>query len=374
LQVYQAFAVPAANAVFTGCHSTAIVCSLDLYPEKIVCTVMNRVFIPLTLAQPDPVPADAVVDSLSGLTMGTSWSVRLIRPEGYSQEAIQGGIQRQLDLVVAQMSTWSDDSDLSRYNQAAADSWHVLPEHFMKVLDCALAVAERSGGAYDPSVGPLVNLWGFGPDPKRADRPDDAAIARERQRCGWQRIRIDRARHALLQPGGLYLDFSSIAKGYGVDLVAAYLRSIGAVSYLVEVGGELFGHGVKADGQPWWVGMEHPPATSDTHEQVQSIAALHGVALATSGDYRRYFEDGDRRYSHTIDPRSAQPVAHALASVAVLHADCMTADAWATGLMVLGDEEGLALALNNGLAALFISRDGNGFRERLTPAMQAMLG
>lgn len=335
---------------------------------------MNRVFIPLSLSQPDPVPADAIVDSLSGLTMGTSWSVKLIRPAGNDLQMIQKGIQAQLDLVVAQMSTWSADSDLSRYNHAAADSWHVLPEHFLRVLDCALAIAERSGGAYDPSVGPLVNLWGFGPDPKHADRPDDAAIARERQRCSWQRVRIDRTRNALLQPGGLYLDFSSIAKGYGVDLVAAYLRSIGAVSYLVEVGGELYGHGVKADGQPWWVGMEHPPATSGTHEHVQNIAALHGMALATSGDYRRYFEDGDRRYSHTVDPRTAQPVAHALASVAVLHADCMTADAWATALMVLGDEEGLALALSNGLAALFISRDGDGFCERLTPAMEAMLG
>ncbi|WP_050479645.1 FAD:protein FMN transferase [Herbaspirillum rhizosphaerae] len=335
---------------------------------------MNRVFIPLNLPQPDPVPADAVVDSLSGLTMGTSWSVRLIRPAGCDLKTMQDGIQRQLDLVVAQMSTWSSDSDLSRYNHAAADSWQVLPEHFLKVLDCALAVAELSGGAYDPSVGPLVNLWGFGPDPKRSERPDDVAIARERQRCGWQRIRIDRARHALLQPGDLYLDFSSIAKGYGVDLVAAYLRSVGAVSYLVEVGGELYGQGVKADGQPWWAGMEHPPAAAGADEHVQSIAALHGVALATSGDYRRYFDDGERRYSHTIDPRTAQPVAHALASVAVLHADCMTADAWATALMVLGDEEGLALALSNGVAALFISRDGEGFRERLTPAMQAMLG
>ena len=335
---------------------------------------MNRVFIPLILSQPDPVPADAVVDSLSGLTMGTSWSVKLIRPTGSDLQTIHEGIQGQLDLIVAQMSTWSAGSDLSRYNHAAADSWHVLPAHFLKVLDCALAVAEHSGGAYDPSVGQLVNLWGFGPDPKRPDRPDDAAILRERQRCGWQRIHIDRARHALLQPGGLYLDFSSIAKGYGVDLVAAYLCGIGVVSYLVEVGGELYGHGVKADGQPWWAGMEHPPATSSTHDRLQSVVALHGVALATSGDYRRYFEDGDRRYSHTIDPRTAQPVAHALASVAVLHADCMTADAWATALMVLGDEDGLALALRHGVAALFISRDGDGFRERLTPAMQAMLG
>jgi len=333
---------------------------------------MNRVFIPLSLSQPVPVPADAVIHSLSGLSMGTSWSVKLIRPAGAALPTIEAGIRQQLELVVAQMSTWAD-SDLSRYNQAAANTWHMMPAHFMTVLDCALDIARRSDGAYDPSVGPLVNLWGFGPDPQRTQRPDDEAIAHQRQRCGWQRVRIDRARKAVLQPGALYLDFSAIAKGYGVDLLAAYLRSVGIAIFFVEVGGELYGQGVKADGQPWWVGMKYPPALSDLQEQVQSIVALHGVALATSGDYRRYFVSDKRRYSHTIDPRTAQPVAHALASVAVVHADCMTADAWATALMVLGEQDGLALASHTGLAALFVSRTEDGLHECMTPAMQAML-
>lgn len=337
---------------------------------------MNRVFIPLSLPQPDPVPADAPTESLGGQTMGTSWSVKLIRPPHLDLQTIRDGIQQQLDLVIAQMSTWSASSDLSRYNQAEAGSWHALsmrPPHFLRVLDCALQIAERSGGAYDPSVGPLVNLWGFGPDPVRSEAPDAASLAQARARCGWQRVRIDRARNALLQPGGLYLDFSSIAKGYAVDLVTEHLRSIGVQSHLVEVGGELRGHGVKSDGQPWWVGLEQPPAPTGSEPGMQSIVALHGLALATSGDYRRYFEHAGKRYSHTIDPRTAQPIAHALASVTVLHADCMTADAWATALMVLGDEEGLALALEAGLAALFVRRDGAGFRESMTPAMQAML-
>ncbi|WP_034302792.1 FAD:protein FMN transferase [Herbaspirillum sp. RV1423] len=333
----------------------------------------NRVFIPLTLSEPAPVVADARVESLSGLTMGTSWSVKLIRSATHTLENIGEGIRQQLDLVVAQMSTWSDDSDLSRYNRAAAGSWHVMPAHFCKVLDCALAVAECSDGAYDPSIGPLVNLWGFGPAPARPDAPDASALAQARARCGWQRVRIDRSRNALLQPGGLYLDFSSIAKGYGVDLVTAYLRGIGVPSYLVEVGGELRGYGVKADGQPWWVGLEQPPAPAGDDEHMQNIVALHGMALATSGDYRRYFDYEGRRYSHTIDPRTTQPIAHRLASVTVLHADCMSADAWATAMMVLGDEEGLQLAQRIGLAALFIRRDADGFRESMTPAMQAML-
>ena len=340
---------------------------------------MNRVFIPLSLSQPDPVPADAPTESLGGQTMGTSWSVKLIRPPHLALETIRDGIQQQLDLVIAQMSTWSASSDLSRYNQSEAGSWQALPVpsvppvHFLRVLDCALDVAERSGGAYDPSIGPLVNLWGFGPGPVRSEAPDAAALAQAQARCGWQRVRIDRARNALLQPGGLYLDFSSIAKGYAVDLVAEYLRGIGVSSHLVEVGGELRGHGVKADGQPWWVGLEKPPAPTGSEPGMQGVVALHDLALATSGDYRRYFEHAGTRYSHTIDPRTAQPIAHALASVTVLHADCMTADAWATALMVLGDEDGLALALEVGLAALFVRRDGAGFRESMTPAMQAML-
>jgi thiamine biosynthesis lipoprotein len=334
---------------------------------------MNRVFIPLSLSRPESVPSDASTESLGGQTMGTSWSVKLIRPPQLALETIRDGIQRQLDLVIAQMSTWSTSSDLSGYNQAEAGSWHVLPTHFLRVLDCALQIAERSGGAYDPSVGPLVNLWGFGPDPVRSEAPDAASLAQARARCGWQRVRIDRARNALLQPGGLYLDFSSIAKGYAVDLVTEHLRSIGVHSHLVEVGGELRGHGVKAGGQPWWVGLEQPPVPAGSGPGMQSIVALHGLSLATSGDYRRYFEHAGTRYSHTIDPRTARPIAHELASVTVLHADCMSADAWATALMVLGDEDGLALALEAGLAALFVRRDGVGFRESMTPAMQAML-
>ena len=348
---------------------------------------MNRVFIPLSVAAPTPVAADAVIETLTGLTMGTSWTVKLIAPAGMAMAelhpVIAAGIERQLDEVVEQMSTWREDSDLSRYNSAPAGTWHVLPKQLLTVLDCALMVAQASGGAYDPSVGPVVNLWGFGPRatpssmPFTPVLPEPDLLQRARTHCGWQRVHIDRKRQAVLQPGGLYLDFSSIAKGFGVDQVAAYLRSMGILSYLVEVGGELIGQGVKADGQPWWVGLEQPPATALPALYEPGIVALHGLALATSGDYRRYFEHAGARYSHTIDPRTAQPVAHQLASVAVLHENCMHADAWATALLVLGEQEGLQLAQAHGLAALFISREQQGaqevLRETMTPAMQAML-
>lgn len=348
---------------------------------------MKRVFIPPTLSELVPVAATAPLVSLSGLTMGTSWSVKLIGPLAAPLSAITNGIQQQLELVVAQMSTWREDSDLSRYNRAAAGSWQVLPAQFLSVLDGALHVARLSDGAYDPSIGALVNLWGFGPIMQTTPaastslfKPTTAAWEQARQRCGWQRLRIDRARSSVLQPGGLYLDFSAIAKGFGVDLVAAYLHSIGVVSYLVEVGGELRGHGIKPDGQPWWVGLEEPPSEQadgkqQAHQTLPSIVALHAMALATSGDYRRFFEQDGRRYSHTIDARTGQPIAHGLAAVTVLHPDCMMADAWATALMVLGVEDGMRLAQRLELAALFLRRaqDGRGLQENISPALQAML-
>lgn len=306
--------------------------------------------------------------------MGTTWSVKLFCPLALSEKVLCRGIQRQLDLVDGQMSTWREDSDLSRFNRAPAGSWHPMPSHLRRVLDCALDIAEQSAGAYDPSIGAIVNLWGFGPGPWRYNTPDTVLLQQARQHCGWTRLRVDHARNALWQPGGFALDFSSIAKGYGVDLVVDYLRRQGVQRCLVEVGGELRGIGVKPDWQPWWVELEEPPALMVDRSRQRNIVALHDMALATSGDYRRYFDYAGRRYSHTIDPRTAQPVTHGLASVTVLHANCITADAWATALMVLGEEEGMRLATCIGLAALFVGRDHcGGYRDAMSPAYMAML-
>ena len=357
--------------MFMACSSIADTAAISLF------CLMNRVFIPVEFIEPPALDADAVPQSLSGLTMGTSWSAKLILPAGMTLDTLAAGIQRQLDLVVRQMSTWREDSDLSRFNQAEANTWHEIPVEFFRVLDCALTVAQATGGAYDPSVGPLVNLWGFGPDARRHAAPAAQELAAAQSRCGWQRIRLDRVRCRIWQAGGVYLDFSSIAKGFAVDLAVDYLRAAGIPSYLVEVGGELRGYGVKADQQPWWVGIEQPLSVQGgaalTADAVHSIVALHGLALATSGDYRRYFEHAGNYYSHTIDPRSAAPVAHALAAVTVLHPECMVADVWATALMVLGPEEGMRCARERGLAALFLARDGGAFGESMTPALQAML-
>ncbi len=341
---------------------------------------MRRVLVPHDLSPRAPA-FGAVVHPLDGQTMGTTWSVRFAGSREHAVETVRAGIQGQLDTVVAQMSTWLAGSDLSRFNEAGADRWQALPQEFFHVLRHALQVAQASGGAYDPTAGPLVELWGFGPGRSFRDPgfepPDADAIASARAFCGWQRVSLDpresRARHA----GGVNLDLSAIAKGYAVDLVAQHLEARGIESYLVEVGGELRGAGTKPDGQPWWVALELPPAEDDaSHSSTpcpDTLVALHGLAIATSGDYRRFFRHEGRRLAHTIDPRTGRPVTHDLASVTVLHRECMAADALSTALTVLGPDEGFAFAKERELAACFLTRRGSGFEERLTPAFEAML-
>lgn len=305
--------------------------------------------------------------ALAGATMGTTWSTRLALPAGATDAMARQAIQAALDEVVAQMSTWEADADISQYNRAGP-GWRELPAGFFHVLCHALALAEDCGGAYDPTVGPLVNAWGFGPWQRAFEPPSPAAIDAARQRCGWQRVRLDESRQAAWQPGGVYLDLSSIAKGYGVDRAAQALDALGVTDYLVEVGGELRARGLRPDGAPWRVAVEVPDGSDD-----HALALpLHDLSIATSGDYRRHAGDGDARYAHTIDPRSGQPVRNGVASVTVLHAGCMQADALATALTVLGEREGLAYAERHGLAALFILREAAGYRISATAAFQAL--
>jgi thiamine biosynthesis lipoprotein len=358
-----------------------------------VVVLMTRILIPLAISPAD-LPArdaDAAPVVLSGDTMGTTWSVTVALslsdalPE--ARAILWGAIQAALDEVVLQMSTWDPESDLSRFNAAPAGTWHSLPEPFYTVLDYALTVARNSGGAFDPTVGPLVDLWGFGPEGAASTLPDDAAISRARSRQGWAAIQLDPATRRAWQPGGVSVDLSGVAKGYGVDHVVALLRRLGHVHALVEVGGELRGVGAKPSGEPWWVELEAsadagasadgggilPSATGGTmHCLPRTLVALHGLAVATSGDYLRYVEVDGERFSHTIDPRTGFPVPLRLASVTVLHPECMVADALATALTVLGEKEGPAWAGRNGLAARFVLRDGGGWQEVVTPAFLAM--
>lgn len=324
----------------------------------------ERILIP-AVTRP-PVAPVGLVQDMAGETMGTTWAVRVVTAK---PDDLAPGIQAVLDKVVAEMSTWLPMSDLCRFNAAPAGTWQELPADFFTVLDYALAVAAGSDGAFDPTVGALVSLWGFGPAPPRNEPPDEAAVLTALKRGGWHKLRLDRATRRAWQPGGLQIDLSAVAKGHGVDAVSRWLLSKGLTSHMVEVGGELRGHGVKPDGTPWWVALEMPP----TSNLPRTRMALHECAIATSGDYRRGFSHGNRFYPHTIDPRTGRALDNGISSVTVVHLTCMQADAMATTLTVLGWEEGYAYALRYGIAALFVRRSGASMEERMTPTMAAML-
>ena len=291
--------------------------------------------------------------------MGTSWSVRVVDPP----VDLRAEIERVLARVVAEMSHWESGSNLSRFNRSKPGRWQPLPPGFAQVLATGLAIAEASDGAFDPAIGALADLWGFGPAGPQPF-PADTAIAEALARSGRRHIEQDGARARRTAPAAL--DFSGIAKGYAVDAVAARLFGLGLADFLVEIGGELRGEGIKPDGQPWWVDCEAVPGIAAAPLRI----ALHGMSIATSGDYRRGFELDGRRYSHTIDPRTGTPLENHVASVSVLHTSCMHADAWATALGVLG-RAGMALAEREALAVRMLVRDGG---EYLSPALRAMLG
>ena len=325
-------------------------------------------------------PATAAAEAiatLGGETMGTTWSVRLTAARNADLHALQAGIQDRLDRVVAQMSTWDASSDISAYNRLGAGTWLRIPEEFFAVLACALRIAEASDGAFDPTIGSLVGLWGFGAEPAIGEVPSLSERAAARSMVGWRRIEL-RGDGDALQPGGVRLDLSAIAKGFGADLVVAGLREAGIAGALVEVGGELHGYGSKPDGTPWRVLVEAGPEEID-HSLEPRVLELDGIAVATSGDrwhhYTRRDEHGDeRRYTHTIDPRSGAPVEHAPVAVTVVARDAMHADAWATALTVLGETAGMALAEREGLAVRYLGRDGEGrLREAMTDAFRAHL-
>lgn len=316
----------------------------------------------MTTVYATTIPARAYQDpgslhALHGETMGTSWCVKLVAPARADLHALHAAIQSQLDRVVAQMSTWETTSDISRFNRAAAGTWHALPEHFLAVLSCALDIARESDGAFDPTIGPLVAAWGFGAAQGEQEIPGDAVRADACMRVGWRNVLLQPDGRAW-QAGGIQLDLSAIAKGYGVDLVVDHLRELGIVAALVEVGGELRGFGSKPDGSAWQVLVEASPDADEDGEPC--VIVLAGGAVATSGDHWHAFEQAGVSFSHTLDPRSGKPVERACSAVTVIAGDAMRADAWATAFTVMGAEAGVALANERNLAVRFVTRSGHG--------------
>jgi FAD:protein FMN transferase len=309
----------------------------------------------------------ATLQQLGGQTMGTTWSLRLDNPRMLALEKVRETVAAALARVIEQMSHWDPASDISRFNRAPAGSRHVLPKEFAEVMACAFHWARASAGAIDPTVGPLVACWGFGPDADENGLPSPETLAAARALAGWQQLAFDEASTALLQPGGVTLDLSGIAKGFAVDHGVEALRELGLTDLLFEIGGELRGIGRRPDGQPWQVLV-------DGESGAMQRVALADMAIATSGDRWHRREHEGRRWSHTIDPRTGEPVAHALASVTVLHAQCMQADALATVLTVLGPDEGLAFAERHDVAALFVAHGDPSPIPQSTRAWRAQTG
>jgi thiamine biosynthesis lipoprotein len=313
----------------------------------------------------------------SGQTMGSSYTVRLAGP-AYSParlERLQADVQSALDAVDQRMSLYRAGSELVRFNQAAAGQPLPLSQPLLQVLQAAEQVSILTTGAFDVTVAPLVMAWGFGPDaqPGGPAVPSAAQVQAGRRVLGHRALALD-PQHALATKhlAGLQADLGGIAKGYAVDVAAQALLSQGVQQFMVEVGGEVRTAGRNTQGRPWQIGIEEPDAVP---QRARLVVPLSGQAMATSGDYRIYFEQDGRRYSHEIDPRSGEPVTHGLASVTVVADDCMHADALATALIVLGPQAGMALAQREHLAAHFILRAADGrLLDRSSDAFAALLG
>ena len=335
----------------------------------------NRVLIPTHGRMPRKPPSELIWD-FRGQTMGTTWSVRLIPPPHLDRVVFQDAVEAELAAVIALFSHWDETSELSRFNAAPAGFYEVS-EPFWALLDASLDLADATFGAVDPTLGALVDLWGFGPPgPRPLDAfgknptaPYEDEIRDALATSGWLKLRLNREARAVQQMGGLKLDFSGIAKGHAVDRVSERLTVLGAHSHLVEIGGEMRGAGVKWDGHPWWAELEQAPGAPAG----RTVAALFDMAVATSGDWVRAYEVYGQAYSHTIDGRTGRPIANGVASVTVLAESAMRADAYATALAVMGPEEGPAFAEVVGLAASMVVRGEDGLTEIVTPAFQAML-
>lgn len=340
----------------------------DNHTEEAGPPTAGRLLIPVGL-KPAAVRAsriDAPIHRLSGATMGTGWSLSYAAPDSVQNSRVIAALEDTFANVIQQMSNWEPASDLSCFNRT--QGWHDLKPDFYKVLTRALEIATLTDGAYDPTLGAAVDKLGFGPSSLSA-HPDDSRDPGSLAQL-WRQIALDPTNHRAFQPGGAAVDLSSIAKGYAVDLCAQALRDLAIPSFLMEIGGEFVGQGVKPDGHPWWVQLELSDIAPAPSEPPHTDIALVNLALATSGDFIRR-RDG---VSHLLDGRTGEPVANGLSGVAVMHASCIDADGWATALFALGERDGLAMADAQGLAAIFSVRTLAGAHSSLSASAQNMLG
>ncbi len=309
---------------------------------------------------------------LSGPTMGTTFNITVVTESGFDQEKLKDEIHAALEDVNRHMSTYRQDAELATFNRAPSTDWIPVSRRLCGAIEGALQLGALSDGAFDITVGPLVDLWGFGPQESISTPPTDEAIDEARSRTGRDKLETDCERPAIRKHhAGLRADLSGYAKGLAADEIAALLDANELSDYLVEIGGDLRSRGRNASGNKWRIAIETPEPGG---RNVKRIIHISGPGVATSGDYRNFFEHDGRRYSHTIDPRTGRPVTHDLASVTVLADSAAFADAMATALLVLGPHAGPELADSKGIAAYFITRNGSDFTERTSGRFLQLTG
>ncbi|MRJ41141.1 MULTISPECIES: FAD:protein FMN transferase [Idiomarina] len=305
--------------------------------------------------------------AVSGKTMGTTYHISYVtaNPQ-HSPEQVKQRVDAVLEQVNSQMSTYDPQSELSLFNSRQTTEPVVISRSLETVIRRALEIANETDGVLDVTVGPLVNLWGFGPLAKPERKPTEAELQAMLEEVGYQHVHVENHQLRKAKPE-IYIDLSTIAKGYGVDRVAVLLEQMEITNYLVEIGGEMRTRGTKPGNQPWRIAIEKP-VTSE--RSVQRVIEPGDAGIATSGDYRNYYEEDGVRYSHIIDPRTGYPIQHNLVSVTVVAPTSMDADAYATALTVMGPERALAFAEQKGLAVLLISREAEGFKEESSTAFK----
>ena len=308
---------------------------------------------------------------LSGSALGTTYSVLLVAPgELFSKDELQSSILETLEDVDRLASTWREDSELSRFNANASNTWIDTSLEFCEAIERALEIGRQTDGAFDITVGPLVNLWGFGPDGHVSEPPSEDRLRSVMDTIGYEQLQTRCDMPAVQKrSGSVYVDLSGWAKGYAVDRLAALLDQRALKDYLVEIGGELRVRGRNADGLKWAIAVEAP---STTERVPHLVLRLTDASVATSGDYRNFFQHDGKYYSHTIDARTGYPISHALAAVTVVNESAAFADAMATALLVLGPTEGPERAEQLGVAAFFLIRNNTDFEEVESPSFRSL--
>ena len=304
---------------------------------------------------------------LRGSTMGTSYSVRIVEPK---EKEILKGIDTEIDSVLVdvnnKMSTYLQSSELSHFNQTKSTDWIEISKDLAHVINTSIGVSKESNSSFDITVGPLVNLWGFGPTQTANKMPDNKKIKELLVDVGINKIELDLNDLKIRKKNpDIYCDLSAIAKGFGVDKVGLFLESKGLKNYMVEIGGEVRTKGFNKQNEKWKIGISTPLGNG-----LEKVVDIANLSIATSGDYYNYYEVDGVRYSHTIDPRTGRPITHKLASVSVINEDCEKADAYATAIDVMGPEEGYEFALKMKLPIFMIVRKENGFIEKMTPQFE----